>query len=265
MSDILTSIKNYEETHKTRFSRIILNFPKDILKILYVNALEVDEVDNNIKADYVKATLMPLGFSELGTGTNRIAMFKDGYVYKIALDRNGIVDNFSEYKWAPSAPEYLAKAYEFNLIILVSEYVTLMERFDFIQQRGQIKLILDQLTRAFIIGDLGLTEKNFCNFGYRSNGAIVALDYAYIHPIRGNEDALKCNHCGKPIVYTSNYSGFECSNEMCKIPYQYIDIKRQMPNLYETVENMALADIYKLNIPDFNKMMENITKSHTVR
>lgn len=58
------------------------------MKALYENCLRVDILDNNEKADIVSKILGP-EFDEIGTGTNRTALYKNGVVVKVALDRRG--------------------------------------------------------------------------------------------------------------------------------------------------------------------------------
>lgn len=58
------------------------------LKALLYHCLRVDISDNNDKAEIVKL-ILGKDFQELGTGTNRIALFYRGFVVKVALDRRG--------------------------------------------------------------------------------------------------------------------------------------------------------------------------------
>ena len=55
---------------------------------LYYNCLRWDIADNNDKAEVCSAILGST-FSEIGTGTNRIAFLHNGVVVKVALDRRG--------------------------------------------------------------------------------------------------------------------------------------------------------------------------------
>lgn len=74
-------------------------FPKEMLKLLYYHACRVDIADNNDKAIILQHILGP-EFTEVGTGTNRVAYtyspndnreFRGGagLVYEIAIDRRG--------------------------------------------------------------------------------------------------------------------------------------------------------------------------------
>ena len=58
------------------------------MKALYHDCLRLDIGDNNVKAEICSA-ILGTGFSEIGTGTNRIAFLHNGVVVKVALDRRG--------------------------------------------------------------------------------------------------------------------------------------------------------------------------------
>ena len=55
-----------------------------------------------------------VSFSFLGDGTNRMAFLVDGYVFKLALDDQGYIDNLTEFKMSREAQPYVTKTYETN-------------------------------------------------------------------------------------------------------------------------------------------------------
>lgn len=59
-----------------------------MMRALFYNCLRLDIPDNNVKAEIISEMLGPT-FSEIGTGTNRIAFLHNGVVVKVALDRRG--------------------------------------------------------------------------------------------------------------------------------------------------------------------------------
>lgn len=63
-------------------------FSKEMIKILHYHSCRVDIADNNDKAEMIKDIIGPT-FHEVGTGTNRIAFYFNGYIVKIALDYRG--------------------------------------------------------------------------------------------------------------------------------------------------------------------------------
>ena len=57
------------------------------------------DISNNEKNAFVKTLLTDynIPFSGLGPGTNRMAVLIDGYAVKIALDKDGMIDNKREF------------------------------------------------------------------------------------------------------------------------------------------------------------------------
>jgi hypothetical protein len=242
-------------------------FSKDMLKMLYYHACRVDIEDNNDKAEMI-ANLIGPEFQEIGTGTNRIAFLYTpnesrkfrggaGLVYEFALDRRGFLDNFSEFKRSQEIPEYAVKAYETNMLILVEEYVTLMDEREFRMNENGIKQILEDLSNVYIFEDIGFDMKNFENYGYRENGDIVILDIGYVYPIRGNEKALSCPKCRGQIKYNRNYTGFVCQNSHCRTKYNFLDIRRRMDLSIENAEDEMLFSIMHSEVPDFDRLNIN--------
>jgi ssDNA-binding Zn-finger/Zn-ribbon topoisomerase 1 len=118
--------------------------------------------------------------------------------------------------------KYLAQAYETNGIILVSEYVTVMDKMEFLESQFYIKKILDVLAidekkRQYILGDMVMSEKNYGNWGRRMNGDIVVLDYGYLYELTNAEwkEVAKCPTCGSSLEYTKDYSELKCVKPEC--------------------------------------------------
>lgn len=165
-------------------------------------------------------------FSVLGGATNRLTVYIDGYTVKFALDNQGFVDNQIEYSISRELQPYVPKTYETNGYILVAECVKTMSLDDFKILKSDIERILSDLSKDYLLGDVGYTKKNFENWGIRDDGSIVILDYAYIH--RGTEKLFTCEVCGEGILrYDSTYSYLKCSNtQACTATFNYIDRKR---------------------------------------
>ncbi len=252
---IVSKVKNTKEPQKEFFDyseitpeqekhlKIRKYFSNAMIKFLYSLAVSYDYTDNNQKARIISAVLGD-DFQELGTGTNRIAFIYGQYVYKIALDRRGIVDNFSEFKRSRETPQFLAKTYETNGIISVQEYVTTIDPDKFSEYRGHILMALKELSKYYIFGDMGYDPKNYCNIGYRDNGAVVILDCAYMHPRVGNEEAMICK-CGGELAYNNTYTGFKCTR--CGQRWDYIDVKRHLDQNIENLENRTLGGMKNLD------------------
>lgn len=210
---------------RSKLNRFI---PDDVKDQLYLIASDVTIPDDNEKADMISRIMENIGFQEIGTGTNRIAFMKDGYVYKVALDERGFIDNVSEYKRAIEFPKYFAKVYETNRTILICEYCELISEDEFSERKGEIKQILEYLSRFYVMDDIGLTTKNYCNWGLRTNlnsdkQDLVIIDNAYFYPIRNNTQMLTC-FCGHPIAPNSLFTGYQCTNSACACRYSVEEI-----------------------------------------
>lgn len=168
------------------------------------------------------------------------------------------IDNFTEFKRSIEAPEYFVKAYETNMLILVEEYATLMDRNEFILNEQGIKTILEDLSKRYIFEDIGYDLKNYENYGYRTNGDIVIIDVGYLYNIKGNEDVFTCPKCSGQLQYNANYTGFVCQNSQCRTKYNFLDLRRRMNLDLENWENQFISQLNKVEMPDFERLNENI-------
>lgn len=156
-----------KQTSKIFRSRILQYFPNEALekikKLIYNNRIN----DINDKVDMMMNILdeYDIDFEELGTGTNRTAIFIDGYVFKIALDKWGVRDNEQEFTLSEELQPYVIKVYECNSIIMVCEYVVVINKDEFAEHKPQIRSILKDLSNEYLLGDIGTINKNFANWG----------------------------------------------------------------------------------------------------
>ena len=144
------------------------------------------------------------------------------------------------------------------MLILVEEYVTLMDEQEFRLNENGIKMILEDLSKKYIFEDIGYSFKNYENYGYRSNGDIVILDLGYIYNIRGNESVLSCPKCKGELKYNTNYTAFVCQNHQCKTKYDFMDIRRRMSLELEEFENQMIVSLNNVEMPDFDRLNESI-------
>lgn len=214
-----------ENAEPAMFSRIN-EIPDEVKIALYNITSDYTISDCNEKADMISDIMTPLGFVEIGCGTNRIAFRKHNYVFKVALDERGFIDNISEYKRSIEFPQYFMKVYETNREILVCEYCELVSEDYFIAHKDHVKQILEILSNYYIMEDVGLTTKNFCNWGIRTNTngdeVMVLIDNAYFYPIR-NKEMITCS-CGGRIVPGDDYTYYKCSNSACGSRYNSSEI-----------------------------------------
>ena len=238
--------KNENEEFDMAHSRIMKYFGLNLMKFLYCFATSYDYTKNNMKAEVISWVVRHSGdFEELGTGTNRIAFINGKYVYKIALDRRGLVDNASEFMMSPREEDLLANSYETNLVVLVQEYCNTIDYDTFKNSRGPVLQALEILDKRYILGDMGYTLKNMCNIGFDENDNVKFFDYAYMHPKYGNATAMSCPKCNIPLQHNVDFSAYQCPN--CHRKFSYMDINRRLNReLQETDETRYCADIRNL-------------------
>lgn len=207
-------------------SRINNEIPDEAKVALYNITSDYTIADCNEKADMIAAIMEPLGFVEIGCGTNRIAFRRHNYVFKVALDERGFIDNISEYKRSIEFPQYFMKVYETNREILVCEYCELVSEEYFLAHKSEVKQILTILSNFYVMNDVGLTTKNFCNWGIRTNTdgeeVMVIIDNAYFYPIR-NKEMITCT-CGGLIKPSDDFTYYVCSNSACAMHYTVAEI-----------------------------------------
>lgn len=189
---------------KELFSEEMLNKIKDVTYSYFIE-------DPNKRADVILDLCRNLDMVELAPATNRLALLRDNYVFKFALDGRGIEDNLNEYDIAgdEGISKYITKTYETNGYILIAEYVNLITKNEFEASIPAIRNILKFLAENYIFTDVGTITKNFCNYGYRDNGDIVILDYGYMY--RKDPKIMFCNVDGAPLVFDENYDKIICS------------------------------------------------------
>jgi hypothetical protein len=229
------------KTEPKMFSRIN-EIPDEAKIALYKITSDYTISDCNEKADMISAVMQPLGFVEIGCGTNRIAFRKHNYVFKVALDERGWIDNISEYKRSIEFPQYFMKVYETNREILVCEYCELVSEEYFMSHKDQVRQILSILSNYYIMDDVGLTTKNFCNWGIRTNTngdeVLVLIDNAYFYPLR-NKEMVMCS-CGSMIKPSTDFTYYRCSNSACGLRYDVAEILNMSRFDYDREDEEAI-------------------------
>lgn len=178
-----------------------------------------------------------VAFNFLGDGTNRMAFLVDGYVFKLALDDQGYIDNLTEFKMSREAQPYVTKTYETNGLFCVAEYVTLISYDEFVKQKMRILEILEILSSEYLLGDMGWTKKNYCNWGYRQNSKdLVILDYG--HMMKIDQNKMICTECGSFLSYNSTYTEIECIS--CHKKMDFMSMKSKISKK----EEMEMIDEY---------------------
>lgn len=174
--------------------------------------------------------------AKLGPGTNRYGCKLDGFVVKVATDNDGKIDNLKEFKMAKRLFPYVPKTYEVskNGSILIAEYIQPFDSYsEMLRYADQIKEILQKLSSVFLIGDVGITSKNYANWGIRpGTDEVVCLDFAYVYDV--SSEIFICRHCktNSMLVPNKDFTKLICSNPACGKETLFEDIRAMIPNEY---------------------------------
>lgn len=243
--------------------------------------LELDELtmnhtaDTNTKSKVCDSILRKYGikFASLGCGTNRYGIMVDGYCLKLAMDIDGKTDNKREFIYSRPLQPYVIKCYETfpNGLAAVFEYVQSFTATDHMVTKAERRRILSEISKLFLIGDMGISDKNYANWGYRTTGdkEVVILDFAYIYSL--SYRVFRCP-CGGILNYDDqDYNYLRCPN--CNKTYSFWDVRKRIPRTMEADEigNMLergyilhdTEEIVQMN-PDFSEGREKKKKRRSV-
>ncbi len=183
--------------------------------------------DNQQKSDYVTELLEPYGFRDLGIGTNITVMVNPvypGVVFKIALDENGIADNFNDCVLQNAIPHYVkVLARHPSSIVSVQERHIVMDLEHLPLYKDSILRLLKQLKDYYLIIDLAPTERLFLNYGIGRDGDFVILDGSDLYPLSQMKEHPSCKrvvgehkktgefkYCEGKLKYTPEFEEFVC-------------------------------------------------------
>ena len=205
------------------------------------------DINNSEKQEELIKLLKSSGIkdiAELGSGTNRYAFKLDGYVIKVATDSDGKIDNLKEFKMAPELFPYVTNTYEVsdNGTLLVAEYIESFKTFYHMSQyKDKILDILNKLSDRYLIGDVGLAEKNFGNWGIRiGTDDPVCLDFAYVYEV--SSKLFLCPYCNAhPMLEPdSDYNYLMCPNKGCGRVFTFENIREKLGN---NIRNQDIGDL----------------------
>lgn len=209
------------------------------------------DVDNNSKTEEIVELLTEyeVPFSRLGSGTNRYGIKIEEYAVKIALDRMGKIDNKREFKYTKNLYPYVVKVYETTLdgLIAVSEYVTPFSERDLYEHEEDMREILEVVSSNFLIGDIGISRVNYGNWGYRLDGSVCILDFAYIYSLSYKGFKCTCEDEGT-LEYDRDYNYFICP--FCRKKWSFGQIRKRITKQDEINE---IGDITEIGYVLHNK------------
>lgn len=203
-------------------------------------------------------------FQNVGTGTNRHIIKYDGYVIKIALDREGVADNKQEWVMSELLKPHVAEAYEISKggHLLVASYAPAFTSIsEMLSYRSTIVGILQQWGSRYLLGDVGIVSTNYANWGINQQGKPVCIDYAYIFPV--SMDLFKCVKCGsKAMSLNATFSEYKCTK--CGQTYEDRTLRSKISQderlrLFENVAGITMTHDIEMHpieekyiIPDDN-------------
>lgn len=191
----------------------------------------------------------------LGPGTNRYAFKLNGFVIKVATDHDGKIDNLKEFKMAKRLYPYVTKIYEVseNGTLLVAEYIQPFQSYqEMCRHAEKIREILTKLSSVYLIGDVGITSKNFANWGLRvGTDDPVCLDFAYVYEV--SSELFICRHCktNAMLIPNKDFTELFCPNKVCGHRYKFEDIRARIGN-----------DIHRHEIGDLSQEGYELTESN---
>lgn len=212
----------------TKKRSIILQYftPEILVKIQLIT--KTAGASNNDKGQMIKELLTEnnVPFSSLGSGTNRLGLLIDGYAVKIALDEDGMIDNRREFKYTEVLQPYVVKVYEISPLglVAVTEYVTIFTYDDFRRYADDMRSILKDISTHFLMGDVGITGKNYVNWGYRDDGTVCILDFAYIYSVQYKLFTCSCSDDAM-LVYDDDFVKLICPR--CGRKYTFGAIRKR--------------------------------------
>jgi DNA-directed RNA polymerase subunit RPC12/RpoP len=100
-----------------------------------------------------------------------------------------------------------------------------------------------------LLGDVGLTNVNYANWGLSADGKPVCIDYAYIFPV--SMDLFKCVSCGrKTMAINSSFTEYTCT--YCKHVYQDRELRSKISQaerlkLFQNVKGIEMKEPTELH------------------
>lgn len=229
-------------------------FTPNTLVDIYLVTLRSD-LDNNKKVDEILKILKreKIPFNQLGSGTNRCAVQIDGYAVKIALDRDGQIDNKREFLYTENLQPYVIRVYECSTdgLIMVCEYVTIFTTEDYWNNQPEMRRILKIISEQYMIGDMGVTQKNYVNWGYKIDGTICILDFAYIYTIKYTQFTCTCGNGQNILIYDKDYNDLICP--VCNKKWSFKTLRKRITK--QDQEN-EIGDIRKIGYVVNNSVNE---------
>ena len=153
------------------------------------------------------------------------------------------IDNKREMLYTRNLQPYVVKVYECTPsgLIAITEFVDIFTLNEFHEHQEEMAEILNEISKNFLIGDVGITGKNYVNWGTRNDGTICILDFAYIYSVQYKVFSCACNDDAL-LRYDSKYVKLICP--YCGRSYTFGEIRRKITRKQQDEE---IGDIRRLS------------------
>lgn len=238
-SKILTpdQIKNFERFGQPDLSQDWLEiFTPDMYDD--IRTIMTSCSDNQLKAEYIEKEWSELGFETVGLGTNILTMahpYYPGVVFKVALDENGIADNFNDFQLSKCIGKF-NQVYSRDpaALISVQERLVLPTPYQMDMFMPEILSILSDLSKYFLIADLSPDMR--LNYGLTRDGELKIIDGSDLYPLSQMKEAPRCKrivgehkhtgepkYCGNKLKYSKDFKYFVCPE--CGAKYMTLEMR----------------------------------------
>jgi hypothetical protein len=227
-----------EQVYRSRLNALPVDLKADIASVVYQWGLSATN-RRNLVMEAFNDYKIPV--TELGTGTNRLCMKYSNFALKIALDDEGIDDNRQEWVMSDILAPDVAETMEISGDIvkkdddtfeitgghlMVAAYVPALANWsEMLFEQRNIEKILKRWSKICLLGDVGVTNKNYANWGKIQN-QVKCIDYAYVFPM--GMDLFKCT-CGCPdLDIDPSFSKYIC--KYCKRQISDSELRARISN-----------------------------------
>ena len=175
---------------------------------------------------------------------------KDGYVIKVPLDKDGKIDNKREFIYSLPLQPYVIKCYETfaDGLLAVFEYVEIFTIDDYWKSQERMREMLSDIAQNFLIGDVGISSTNYVNWGFRDDGSLVILDYAYIYSVAFKKFTCNCSP-HSVLHYDKDFNNLICP--ICGKKYDFKTIRKKISREDQDAEIGDLTEKgYVISFPE---------------